>query len=76
MTLVMTYMLDPTESGTRLRVTVRPQTRVPHFAAKRICNVAMKSFGIQGKLNTLADLCAGECVAPTAAVSLPSPSTA
>lgn len=70
MTLIMTYSLEPTDSGTHLRMTVRPETKMPRFAARQICKVAMKSAGLQRKFEKLADLCAGECAAPTEVVPL------
>jgi uncharacterized protein YndB with AHSA1/START domain len=73
MTLIMSFILEPVDSGTHLRLTVRPQTKVPRFAARQICRMAMRSAGMQDKLETLANLCAGECAAPGNMVALAVP---
>jgi uncharacterized protein YndB with AHSA1/START domain len=73
MTLVMSFILEPVDSGTHLRLTVRPQTKVPRFAARQICRMAMRSAGMQDKLETLANLCAGECAGPGNMVALAVP---
>lgn len=76
MTIVMTYSLTPTETGTRLEVTSKPISKLPRFASGPMFKLGMKQAKLQQKLDKLAELCAGECTLPGEPSGVTVPSTA